>query len=250
MDTKTEILYRVNEQAFLEQIYQITGEMDGDIYLINREAFPFALTPASLTSISLINGHAITDLSGTAAKKDNANYDLGSDVASYLSSLGEEAVDLIEYLLNAQVERGEHKWDSLGSFLDWLTLGIVSGTWRGWVSNFDKMIEEPNLYNIVNCVTLGALDVISGAIFPEKPWSLEHWLNIFGSVLIVYSAYRVAANVNEILTGSGRGSLNTVGVLADDADNIVQNAGLTQAQIDDIEGSASRSEYISLTGVH
>jgi len=162
------------------------------------------------------------------------DYDLLSAAASYLSGLVSDAKDLIGYLLNAQAERGERKWDSLGSFMDWLTLGIVSGMWRSGVSNYEAMVNDPSLYNIVNFITFGTLDSISGALDPEEPWSLEHWLDIIGTILTVYAAYRAALNVKEILTGGADDALRAGGTLADDADDVIRNAGLTQTQIDDI----------------
>ena len=234
MDARTEALYHTNEQAFIERFHQIRSGTEGGVYLVDHEAFPFGVTPANLTRVSLPSGHMVVDLSRPSSWGENSDYDLATAAASYFSGLAAEAKDLIGYLLNAQAERSEHKWDSLGCFMDWLTLGIVSGTWRGIVSNYETMIEDPSLYNIVNFLTLGTLDTISGALSPEDPWSLEHWLDIIGTVLIVYSAYKTAVNVKEILTGSGDDALRAAGTLADDVDDIARNAGLTQTQIDDI----------------
>ncbi|WP_312282046.1 hypothetical protein, partial [Oscillibacter sp.] len=124
--------------------------------------------------------------------------------------------------------------NSLGSVMDWLTLGIVSGTWRGFVDRHEEMVANPNLYNIVNALTGGFLDTLKGAVAPEEPWSLEHWLDILGTALTVYAAYQTAVNVKSILTGGGDDALHAGGTLADDVDDIVRNAGLTRAQIDDI----------------
>lgn len=114
------------------------------------------------------------------------------------------------------------------------TFGIVSGTWRGIVDRHEEMVANPNLYNIVNAFTGGFLDTLKGAVTPEEPWSLEHWLDILGTVLTVYAAYQTAVNVKNILTGGGDDALSTDGALADDVDDIVRSAELTRAQIDDI----------------
>ena len=114
------------------------------------------------------------------------------------------------------------------------TLGIVRGTWRGFVDRHNEMVSNPNLYNIVNAFTGGFLDTLKGAVTPEEPWSLEHWLDILGTVLTVYAAYQTAVNVKNILVGGGDDMLRAGGTLADDVDDIVRNAGLTRAQIDDI----------------
>ena len=234
MDTRTEALYHRNEQVFIERFRQIRSGAEGGVYLADHEVFPFGITPENLTRVSLPSGHMIVDLSHPESVDHDPDFDLFSTAVSYLSRLASDFKDLIGYLLNAQAERGERKWDSLGSFMDWLTLGIVSGTWRGIVSNFEAMVRDPSLYNIVNFITLGTLDSISGALDPEEPWSLEHWLDIIGTILTIYAAYKAAVGVKEVLTGSADDALRAGGTLADDVDDIIRNAGLTQAQIDDI----------------
>lgn len=234
MDARTELLYKMNELEFIRQFYRAREGTPGGIYLIDHNTFPFGISAEHVTKISVASEHMILNPNQLEVLAQDGTYDFGSAVASYLSSLWEDGENLVSALLNAQAERGQRKWDSFSSFLDWLTLGIVSGTWHGIVSNFDAMVEEPNLYNIVNFATLGTLDTVSGALFPEKPWSLEHWLDIIGTVLIVYSAYKAAVNVKEILISSSDDALRTVGTLTDGADDVIQNAGLTRSRIDDI----------------
>jgi len=234
MDTRTEALYHLNEQAFIERFRQIRSGTEGGVYLVDHEAFPFGITPENLTRVSLPSGHMIVDLSHSESLDRDNDYDLLSAATSYLSSLASDAKDLIGYLLNAQAARGEHKWDSLGSFADWLTLGIVSGIWRGIVYRFETMVEDPTLFNIVNAITFGLLEPIAGAVIPDDPWSLEHWLDIIGTVLTVYGVYKVSVNIKEILTGSADDALRAGGTLSDDVDDVIRSAGLTQAQIDDI----------------
>ena len=63
------------------------------------------------------------------------------------------------------------------SFLDWVTMGMVSGAWQGMQQRADKMLETPSAYNIGNWLTVGLLDTAKGAINPNEPLSLEHWLD-------------------------------------------------------------------------
>ena len=91
------------------------------------------------------------------------------------------------------------------------------------------MVSDPNLYNIVNFLTLGTLDTISGALNPEDPWSLEHWLNIIGTLLTVYAAYTAATGVKQILTGSADDAAQAASTLVGDI-----SAGLTKEQINAI----------------
>lgn len=51
---------------------------------------------------------------------------------------------------------------------------------------------NPTLYNIANWLTLGTADTVKGAVTPEKPLSLEHWLDSIGVVSIALGAYELA----------------------------------------------------------
>ena len=50
---------------------------------------------------------------------------------------------------------------------------------------------NPTLYNIANWLTLGTADTVKGAVTPEKPLSLEHWLDSIGVVSIALGAYEL-----------------------------------------------------------
>lgn len=93
---------------------------------------------------------------------------------------------------------------------------------------------NPNLYNIDNALTRGFMDTLKGVVAPEEPRSLEHWLDIFGTALTAYAAYKTAVSVKDILTGSGDDALRAGGTLADNVDDVARSAGLTRAQLDDI----------------
>lgn len=231
MDSRMEAIYRASHQGFMEAFQQAKDGEEGGIFLLDHDAFPVNITPAHLTRVSLPDGRMVMDLSHP---NGIGGYDLAAAAASYFTGLAAEAKDLFGYLLNAQAARGENKWNSLGSFMDWLTLGIVSGTWRGFVDRHEEMVANPNLYNIVNALTGGFLDTLKGTFAPEEPWSLEHWLDILGTVLTAYAAYKTAVSVKDILTGGGDDALRAGGTLADNVDDVARSAGLTRTQIDDI----------------
>ena len=88
--------------------------------------------------------------------------------------------------MSAGAERAEHMFDSPLRFLDWLTMGVISANQnRGEV-----LLEEPNLYNAVNWLTMGAADTVSGAIAPEEPLSLQHWMDSYATVMAGYGAWK------------------------------------------------------------
>ena len=81
---------------------------------------------------------------------------------------------------------------TLGGFLDWLTMGAVSGLYEGLKTRTDAMTKDPSLYHIVNWLTLGNADMVKGAFSPDEPLSLEHWLNSLGVASIAVGAYELA----------------------------------------------------------
>ena len=86
---------------------------------------------------------------------------------------------------------------TLGGFLDWLTMGAVSGLYEGLKTRTDAMTKDPSLYHIVNWLTLGTADMVKGAFSPDEPLSLEHWLNSLGVASIAVSAYELAQSISQ-----------------------------------------------------
>lgn len=101
-----------------------------------------------------------------------------------------EAKALLNGFVSAQQER--IGCGTLGGFLDWLTMGTISGFYDGLKTRASAVFENPSLYNITNWLTLGTADTVKGAVAPEKPLSLEHWLNALGTVSIAAGAYELA----------------------------------------------------------
>ena len=101
-----------------------------------------------------------------------------------------EAKALLTGIASAQQERIDR--GTLGGFLDWLTMGTISGFYNGLKTRESAVAERPSLYNITNWLTLGTTDTVKGAVTPEKPLSLEHWLDSIGVVSIALGAYELA----------------------------------------------------------
>ena len=83
----------------------------------------------------------------------------------------------------------------------------------------------------------GVIEIVGiDSLVPETHLlrQIDRAVDFIGTILTVYAAYKAAAEVKEVLTGSADDALRAGGTLADDVDGIVRNAGLTQAQIDDI----------------
>ena len=87
----------------------------------------------------------------------------------------------------------EKHFSSPLAFLDWLTMGALSdNARRGQTAK-----EDPTLYNIGNWLTMGTFDMVKGAVKPEKPFSLEHWLDSLGTVLLGLDVFFKRTYINK-----------------------------------------------------
>ena len=57
---------------------------------------------------------------------------------------------------SSRFETNPHSTNIAG-FLDWLTLGVVSGTWQGYQERYQELLNDPTLYNFVNYLTNGTI---------------------------------------------------------------------------------------------
>ena len=114
----------------------------------------------------------------------------------------QDAKELFLAFVRAQNERLGQK--DIAGFLDWLTMGIVSGTLEGYENRYQKLLNEPTLYNFVNYLTSGLADTVKGAIKPEEPLSLQHWLDTLGVVSIAFGAYQTGKTAGNITKKGSR----------------------------------------------
>ena len=59
----------------------------------------------------------------------------------------------------------------------------------------DNFMNEPNLYNTANWLTLGAVDTVKGAVQPEEPLSLQHWADSAQTALLLLPAASKGASL-------------------------------------------------------
>jgi len=69
------------------------------------------------------------------------------------------------------------------------------------------MLNDPNWYTVGNWATMGTFDMVNGAINPEEPLSLQHWIDSAGTVLLIYGAWSTAAKG---ATAAAEGAANTI----------------------------------------
>lgn len=149
------------------------------------------------------------------------NADNHSNWYDALLRIPSDARALLNGFVAAQQERIGR--GTLSGFLDWLTMGTVSGLYEGLKTRTDAMTKDPSLYNIVNWLTLGTADMVKGAFSPEKTLSLEHWLDSLGVVSIAFGAYELAQKyaptmIDDVAAFENTAAQNTVEInLPEDA---------------------------------
>ncbi|MCP3794702.1 WXG100 family type VII secretion target [Paenibacillus sp. CH40] len=89
-----------------------------------------------------------------------------------LTELGQDFVD-------ANSVRYEKKFDSVWSFLDYMSYGIPKGMYQGYM---ERAAKQNNSWNdMLNFGTFGVTGMIQGAFNPNNAWSKEHWANMIGT---------------------------------------------------------------------
>ena len=83
---------------------------------------------------------------------------------------------------------------NVGDFLyggvNYFTYGLIDGINKSYQQRHQEMLDDFTLYNIANWGLSGIPDRVKGAIAPEDPLSLQHWLDSFSVVMIGYGLYQ------------------------------------------------------------
>ncbi|MDY7994309.1 WXG100 family type VII secretion target, partial [Paenibacillus polymyxa] len=81
--------------------------------------------------------------------------------------------------VDANSVRYEKKFDSVWSFLDYMSYGIPKGMYQGYMERAAKQNDSWN--DMLNFGTFGVSGMIQGAFNPNNVWSKEHWANMIGT---------------------------------------------------------------------
>lgn len=114
------------------------------------------------------------------------------------------SLNLYTYVGNNPLTRWDptgHKWYYL-----WID-DLAVATYNGMKERADEMLNDPNWYTVGNWATMGTFDMVNGAINPEEPLSLQHWIDSAGTVLLVSGAWSTAARG---ATAAVEGAANTI----------------------------------------
>ncbi|MDL4842633.1 hypothetical protein QQS35_19550, partial [Aquibacillus sp. LR5S19] len=82
-------------------------------------------------------------------------------------------LEIFSTIVNDHIERSDKTFDSVGDFGNAMTFGVPKGIYLGLMDNYYQMLEDPSLRTISNYVSVGATDMVIGAVTQKT-----HYLQI------------------------------------------------------------------------
>ena len=120
--------------------------------------------------------------------------------AVFDNNAGPLGINLFTYCANRVVggsdEDGTSFWDD-----------FANGLYKYWVKPYETryktMVNDPSVYNIANYLTIGYAGNVKGALAPEKPLSLQHWMDSATTIFTPFSIfYRPPVPLNALIVPS------------------------------------------------
>ena len=129
MDARTEFMYNMNSESFLNHLETAVERREnnrrGGVYLLDHGFYEHLFFTHGIASSDLSR---LTDrFGGVLANLSKPFWYLNTQEAYMFPDVVGQAKELLALMQAAREYRSEHKFDSFGNFLDWLTLGIPSG---------------------------------------------------------------------------------------------------------------------------
>jgi hypothetical protein len=120
-------------------------------------------------------------------------------------------------------------------------IDIASGNAQ---DRYETMRSNTNLYTVGNWLTMGTFDMVKGTFAPDKPLSLEHWVNSAGTVAMLAPV----ANINFGAPKAGSIVGSTKGLTGSELKvvNDLKNGG---AKIEIIPTSSGKTFDFKVNGV-
>ncbi|MEK4993103.1 WXG100 family type VII secretion target [Listeria sp. FSL L8-0308] len=125
-----------------------------------------------------------------------------ADTRNALQKSADSLTELGQDFVAANSERYEKKFDSVWSFLDYMSYGIPKGMYQGYMERAAKQNDSWN--DMLNFGTFGVTGMIQGAFNPTNAWSKEHMANLIGtaSLMIGSTTTKALIKPKNILEGS------------------------------------------------
>ena len=101
------------------------------------------------------------------------------------------------------------------------------------------------MYNAVNWLTMGAADAVSGAIAPEEPLSLQHWMDSYATVMLGYGAWKSGKS-----TVGKTNTVKTLDSMDESSYSVVKNMSAEEVNKNFIEIDGYQPPYLPNTEVY
>ncbi len=72
-------------------------------------------------------------------------------------------------------------------------------------------LSSPSFYSIGNWLTMGTFDMVKGAIAPEKPLSLQHWVDSFGTAMLLLPVVSFADDLAWNISSAKAATIKSIG---------------------------------------
>lgn len=181
LDKSSEIIYYWSNGALTATLTEQLRNQTGGIYQFNQSILTTGIENLSLDYVQNTRIQPIVDT--------EASNSWWESLQNWAITFSADVVNTWDIFWTAQAERTENMTNDIMSFLDWLTVGIVSGAFEVSGQRAQDMTTSPSIYTIANWITLGVPDMLAGTFSPESPLSFEHWMNSLGTVSLLYGAY-------------------------------------------------------------
>ncbi|MEC0242868.1 WXG100 family type VII secretion target [Paenibacillus dokdonensis] len=166
------IWYGVTKERFYQDFYTARDRMQAFVTLVHSISLELKRHANEFRAADLIEDKPIPELCRVPEDKRN-----------FLEKSTDSLSELGEGIYKAAEERNEKKFDSVSSFLDYLSFGIPKALVTGYVDRADHWLDSPDAF--VNHLSFGFYGTIKGAVEPEEAWSPEHWANMLGLTTVV-----------------------------------------------------------------
>lgn len=114
----------------------------------------------------------------------------------WADKFGEDAKAVWATLLENSQRRAKDMMKGVPNFLDWLTLGAISGYFEESTGRYKDMVENWDIRSTLNWLMMGLPDTVEGALNPDEPMSFDHWLNSLSLAAGIYGVYELKYNAS------------------------------------------------------
>ena len=213
MDTRMATQYNNGKKDAFIAALETAMVQYAPVYRLDHRAAQLGISPATLAPLQLPQDPVVTEAApegpswweqvwrGASAWLSNAWISINDWGKQFLA----DAMDLVDGLLERGKTRLEQAVDADGLlsillFGDFLLGTMPSAFLEGAADRWRRFLEEPSVYDALNNLTLGLGDQTQNAIFPEKPWSFQHFMDMAGVVTLITG---IAMGVKGVMDADG-----------------------------------------------